>query len=114
MGGAPFGVAVLSNEVSLDFEQEVVLGLVCEHERGPAIAVGLPSLVLPLDAAKADCGGGFADLLQAHAGSFWSEMWVSGAWVRMEPFLHVSLILVLCGLVSEHIGYFAVLLVISC
>ena len=42
------------------------------------------------------------------------EMWVSGAWVRMKPFLHVSLILVLCGLVFEYVGYFADLLVIGC
>ena len=60
MGGAQFGVAMLSEEVSLDFEQEVVVGLVCEHERGPAIAVGLPP---PFDASKADCSRGFTDLL---------------------------------------------------
>ena len=41
-------------------------------------------------------------------------MWVSGAWVRMKPFLHVCLILVLCGLVFEYVGYFADLLVIGC
>ena len=114
MGGAPFGVAVLSKEVPLDFEQEVILGLVCEHEWGPAIAVGLPPLVFPFDASKADCGGGFTDLLQVYAGSFWGEMWVIRAWVRMELFLHVSLILVLCGLVFEYVGYFADLLVIGC
>ena len=32
----------------------------------------------------------------------------------MEPFLHVSLILILCGLVFEYVGYFADLLVIGC
>ena len=105
---------MLSKEVPLDFEEEVILSLVCEHEWGPSIAVGFPPLVLPFDSSEANCGGGFADLLQVSAGSFWGEMWVSGAWVRMEPFLHVSLILVLCGLVSEYIGYFADLLVISC
>ena len=63
MGGAPFRIAMLSEKVSLEFDQEVLVGLVREHERGPAIAVGLPPLVLPLDASKADCSGCFADLL---------------------------------------------------
>ena len=63
MRGAPFGVAVLSKKVSLDFEQEVVVGLVSEHEWGPAVPVGFSFLVLPFDAAKAYCRGGFADLL---------------------------------------------------
>ena len=53
-------------------------------------------------------------MLQVSAGSVWGEMWVSGAWVRMEPFLHVSLILVLCDLVLEYVGYFADLFVVSC
>ena len=51
----------------MDFEQEVIVGLVCEHERGPAIAVGLPPLIFPFDASKANCGGGFTDLLQVRA-----------------------------------------------
>ena len=63
MGGALFRIAMLSEKVSLEFDQEVVVGLVREHERGPAIAVGLQPLVLPLDASKADCSGFFADLL---------------------------------------------------
>ena len=63
MGGAPFRIAMLSEKMPLEFDQEVVVGLVCEHERGPAIAVGLPPLELPFDAFKADCSGGFADLL---------------------------------------------------
>ena len=32
----------------------------------------------------------------------------------MEPFLHVSLILVLCGLVFEYVGDFVDLLVVGC
>ena len=63
VGGAPFGISMLSQKVSLDFDQEVVVGLVRKHERGPAIAVGLPPLVLPLDASEANCSGGFTDLL---------------------------------------------------
>ena len=31
VGCAPFGIAVLSQEVALDFKKEVVLGLVGEH-----------------------------------------------------------------------------------
>ena len=78
------------------------------------IAIGLPLLIFPFDAFKTNCGGGFTDLLQVRAGSVWGEMWSSRAWVRMEPFLHVGLILVLCGLVFEYVGYFADLLVIGC
>jgi hypothetical protein len=71
MGGASFGVAVLSEEVSLDFEQEVVVCLVGEHERGPAITVELLLFVLPIDATKANFCIGFADLLQVCASGFW-------------------------------------------
>ena len=63
MRGAPFRVAMFSEKVPLEFDQEVVVGLVRKHERGPAITVELPPLVLPFDASKADCSGGFADLL---------------------------------------------------
>ena len=34
--------------------------------------------------------------------------------MRVEPFLHVGLILVLCGLVFEYVGDFADLLVVGC
>jgi hypothetical protein len=54
---------VLSEEVSLGFEQEVVMGLDCYHEWGSAVPVGFPLFVLPFNAAKANCRGGFADLL---------------------------------------------------
>ena len=114
MRRAPFGVAVLSKEVPLDFELIMIVSLVCEHEWGPSIAVGFPPLVFPFDASKANCGGGFTHLLLVRAGRFWGEMWASGAWVRMEPFLHVSLILVLCGLVFKYVGDFADFLVVGC
>jgi hypothetical protein len=54
VGCAPFGIAVLSQEVALDFKKELVLGLVGEHV--------LPSFVFRFDAAEADFGG-FTDLL---------------------------------------------------
>ena len=56
---------------SLNFEQEVVVSLVGKHKRGPVIAVGLPLLVLPFDAFKVNCCGGFTDLLQVCAGGLW-------------------------------------------
>ena len=34
--------------------------------------------------------------------------------MRVEPFLYVGLILVLCGLVFEYVGDFADLLVVGC
>ena len=63
MGGDPFQVAMLAQEVSLDFDQEVVVRLVRLHEWGPAVAVGLPLLILPFDASQTNCSGGFTDLL---------------------------------------------------
>ena len=45
---------------------------------------------------------------------FWAKLWASGTWVRMEPFLHMGLILVHGGLVLEYVGYFADLLVVGC
>ena len=46
----------------------MVVHLIDQHMWGPAVPVGLPSFVFPLDAAEADFGGGFADLLEVLAG----------------------------------------------
>ena len=40
-------------------------------------------------------------------------MWAGGARVRVEPFLHVGLVLVLGGLVFEYVGNLADFLVIG-
>ena len=70
---------MLSEEMSLDIEKEVIVGLVGNHERGPAVTVGLPPLMLPFDAAEADSGGGFTDLLQILACGFRVEVRFGGA-----------------------------------
>ena len=46
----------------------MVVRLVGQHMWGPAVSVGLPSFVFPFDAAEANFGGGFADLLEVLAG----------------------------------------------
>ena len=72
---------------------------------GPSVPIGFPSLVFPFDASKANCGGGLADVLKIGAGCFRCEIGSHGAWVRVEPFLHVDLELVLGMLILENVGY---------
>jgi hypothetical protein len=60
----------VSEEVSLNLEQEVVVGLVGKHERGLAVLVGLPLLTVLFDATKANFGRCSDDLLQVCAGGF--------------------------------------------
>ena len=50
----------------------MVVRLVGQHMRRPAVPVGLPSFVFPFDAAEANFGGGFADMLKlADSGLSW-------------------------------------------
>ena len=68
--------------------------------------------MFPFDASKANCGGGLADVLKIGAGCFRCEIGSHGAWVRVEPFLHVDLELVFGMLILEDVGYFSCAMVI--
>ena len=96
---------MLAQKVSLDFEEEVVLRLIGYHVRGPSIPVRFPSFIFPLYAPKANSCGCLADMLKIGAGCFRCEIGSYGAWVRVEPFLHTDLELVLGMLVLEDIGH---------
>ena len=73
--------------------------------RGPSIPVRFPSFIFPLYAPKANSCGSLADVLKIDAGCFRCEIGSYGAWVRVEPFLHVELELVLGMLVLQDIGH---------
>ena len=73
--------------------------------RGPSIPVGFPSFIFPLDAPEAYGSGGLADVLEISACCFRSEISSHGAWVCVEPFLHVGLELVFGMLVLEDVGH---------
>ena len=73
--------------------------------RGPSILVGFPSFIFPLDASEAYGSGDLADILEISAGCFRSELGSHGAWVCVEPFLHVGLALVFGMLVLEDVGH---------
>ena len=96
---------MLAQKMSLDFEEEVVLRLVGYHEMGPSIPVRFPLFIFPLDAPEADSCGCLADMLKIGAGCFWCEISCYRAWVRVKPFLHVDLDLVLGMLVFEDVGH---------
>ena len=91
--------------MSLDFEEEVVLRLVGYHVRGPSVPVGFPSFIFPFYAPKANSCGCLTDILKIGAGCFRCEISFYGAWMRVEPFLHVDLELILDMLVFEDIGH---------
>ena len=96
---------MLAQKMSLDFEKEVVLRLIGYHVRGPSIPVRFPSFIFPLYAPEANSCGCLADMLKIGAGCFRCEIGAYGAWVRVEPFLHVDLELVLGMLVLEDIEH---------
>ena len=96
---------MLAQKMSLDFEEEVVLRLVGYHVRGPSVPVRFPSFIFPFYAPKANRCGCLADILKRVAGCFRCEISSYGAWVRVEPFLHVDLELVFGMLVFEDIGH---------
>ena len=70
--------------------------------------------MFPFDATEANGCGGLADVLKIGAGCFRCEISSHGAWVRVEPFLHVDLELVLGMLIFEDVGYFSCATVIRC
>ena len=72
---------------------------------GPSISVRFPSFIFPLDAPEAYGSGGLVDVLEISACCFRSEIRSHGAWVRVEPFLHVDLELVLGMLVFKDVGH---------
>ena len=79
--------------------------------RRPSVPVGFSWFVFPLDATKADFGGGFADVLEVLARCFGGEVGASGTWVGVEPFCHFSLVFFSGMLVAEYVGdlaFFAV------
>ena len=105
---------MLAQKMSLNFEEEVVVRLVGYHVRGPSIPVRLPSFIFPFYAPEANSGGGLAGVLKISAGSFRCEIGSYGARVRVKPFLHVDLKLVLGMLVLENIGHLPCTLVVRC
>ena len=68
--------------------------------------------MFPFDATEANGCGGLADVLKIGAGCFRCEISSLGAWVRVEPFLHVDLELVLGMLIFKDVGYLSCALVI--
>ena len=82
---------MLAQKMSLDFEEEVVLHLVGYHVRGPSVPVRFPSFIFPFYAPEANSCGCLTDVLKIGAGCFRCEISSYGAWVRVEPFLHVDL-----------------------
>ena len=96
---------MLAQKMSLNFEEEVVVRLVGYHVRGPSIPVRFPSFIFPFYAPEADRCGCLADVLKIGAGCFWCEVGSCRAWVRVKPFLHVDLDLVLGMLVFEDVGH---------
>ena len=96
---------MLAQEMSLNFEEEVVVRLVGYHVRGPSIPVRFPSFIFPFYAPEANGCRCLTDVLKVGAGCFRCEIGSCGARVRVEPFLHVDLELVLSMLVFEDIGH---------
>ena len=105
---------MLAQKMSLDFEEEVVLRLVGYHVRGPSVPVRFLSFVFPFYAPKANSCGCLTDILKIGAGCFGCEIRSYRAWVRVEPFLHVDLELVLDMLVLEDIGHFPCAPMVRC
>ena len=93
---APFGVAMLAQQMSLNFEEEVVVRLVGYHVRGPSIPVRFPSFIFPFDAPEANGCRCLTDVLKVGAGCFRCEIGSCGARVRVEPFLYVVAGLLSC------------------
>ena len=81
--------------------------------RCPAISIGFLSFVFPFDATKPNFRGGFTDLLEVLASCCGGEVGAIGAGVGVEPVCHFGL--VFCGdvLISEDIGYLALLTVVA-
>ena len=96
---------MLAQKMLLGFKEGVVLRLVGDHVRGPTVPVRFPSFIFPFYAPKANCCGCLTDVLKIGAGCFRCEVSSYGAWVRVKPFLHVDLELVLGMLVLEDIGH---------
>ena len=80
--------------------------------RCPAVSVGSPSFVFPFDATKPNFRQGFTDLLEVLASGCRSEVGAIGAGVGAEPVCHSGLVFCRSMLVSEDIGYFALLTVV--
>ena len=71
---------MLAQEMSLNFEEEVVVRLIGYHVGGPSIPVRFPSFIFPFYTPEANGGRCLTDVLKVSA---------------VEPFLHVDLELVL-------------------
>ena len=97
---------MLAQKMSLSFEEEVVLRLVVYHVRGPSVPVRFPSFIFSFYAPDANSCRCLTEVLKIDVGCFRCEISSYGAWVRVEPFLHVDLKLVLGMLVFEDIGHF--------
>ena len=96
---------MLVQKMSLNFEEEVVVRLVGYHVRGPSIPVRFPSFIFLFYAPEANGCRCLTDVLKVGAGCFRCEISSYGARVRVEPFLHVDLELVLGMLVFQDVGH---------
>ena len=96
---------MLTQEMSLNFEEEVVVRLVGYHVGGPSISVGFPSFILPFYTTETNGSRRLTDMLKVCAGCCRREIGSCGARVRVEPFLHVDLELVLGMLVFKDVGH---------
>ena len=96
---------MLAQKMSLNFEEEVVVRLIGYHVGGPSISVGFPSFILPFYTPEANGSRCLTDMLKVCAGCCRREIGSCGARVRVKPFLHVDLELVLGMLVFEDIGH---------
>ena len=96
---------MLAQEMSLNFEEEVVMRLIGYHVGGPSISVGFPSFILPFYTTETNGSRRLTDMLKVCAGCCRREIGSCGARVRVEPFLHVDLELVLGLLVFKDVGH---------
>ena len=96
---------MLAQKMSLNFEEEVVVRLIGYHVGGPSISVGFPSFIFPFYAPEANGSRCLTDMLKVCAGCCRREIGSCEARVRVEPFLHVDLELVLGMLVCKDVGH---------
>ena len=76
-----------------------------EHLGGPSISVGFPSFILPFYTTETNGSRRLTDMLKVCAGCCRREIGSCGARVRVKPFLHVDLELVLGMLVFKDVGH---------
>ena len=83
----------------------MVVRLIGYHVGGPSISVGFPSFIFPFYTPEANDSRCLTDMLKVCAGCCRREIGSCGARLRVEPFLHVDLELVLGMLVFKDVGH---------